>query len=140
MTEARRHNPATVAAVPAAFSTIYSHAVEVPPNARQLLISGQIGVAPDGTQQSGFRAQCEQAMANVEALLDAADLRPVDMVKVTYFLTRAEDLPMLTELRQARWSSPNPPAVTTLIVAGLARPGLLVEIEVTAASMVKDGR
>lgn len=133
MIKAIRHNPATVAAVPAAFGKIYSHAVEVPPDARLLLISGQIGVAADGRQASGFRAQCEQAMANVEALLTAASLGLADVVKVTYFLTRAEDLPTLTELRQSRWGNARPPAVTTLIVAGLARLELLVEIEVMAA-------
>jgi enamine deaminase RidA (YjgF/YER057c/UK114 family) len=38
------------------------------------------------------------------------------------------------ELRRKRWASPTPPAVTTLVVAALARPELLIEIDVTAAS------
>jgi 2-iminobutanoate/2-iminopropanoate deaminase len=134
MTDILRHDPATVWAVPSAFAAIYSHAVEIPPAARLLLVSGQIGVAPDGVLQSGFRAQCEQAMANVEALLTDTGLRATDMVKVTYYLVDRADLPALTSLRQDRWSSPNPPAVTTLVVAALARPDLLVEIEVMAAA------
>lgn len=139
MTESRRYNPSTVSAVPAAFSAIYSHAVEIPPDTRLLLISGQIGVAPDGTVLSGFRAQCAQAMANVEALLVAAALRPADLVKVIYYLTSAADLPILAEMRRERWASSNPPAVTTLVVAALARPELLIEIDVTAATRVNAG-
>lgn len=134
MSDMIRHDPAAVWTVPAAFAAIYSHAVEIPPAARLLLISGQIGIAPDGVLCPGFQAQCEQAMANVETLLASAGLRPVDMVKVTYYVTDATDLPVLTALRQERWSSPNPPAVTTLVVAALARPDLLVEIEVMAAA------
>ncbi len=139
MTDSKRHNPSTVSAVPPAFSAIYSHAVEIPPDTRLLLISGQIGVAPDGTVLSGFRAQCAQAMANVEALLAAAALRPVDMVKVIYYLTSAADLPVLTAMRQEHWASSNPPAVTTLVIAALARPELLIEIDVTAAARVSAG-
>lgn len=133
MTEIRRHAPDTVWNVPDAFRRIYSHAVEIPADRRLLLISGQVGVAPDGAVVSGFAAQCAQAMANVEALLAAAECRPADMVKITYYLTHAADLPVLAAMREARWGSSNPPAVTTLVVAALARPELLVEIEVTAA-------
>lgn len=134
MSAIRHHNPVTVMTVPAAFGRIYSHAVEIPAGHRQLLVSGQIGIAPDGMLRSGFAAQCEQAMDNVEALLAAAQFRPQDMVKVTYYVTEAANLPVLTALRQQRWGSAHPPAVTTLVVAGLARPELLVEIEVTAAA------
>jgi enamine deaminase RidA (YjgF/YER057c/UK114 family) len=134
MSDVIRHDPTAVWTVPADFAAIYSHAVEIPAATRLLLISGQIGIAPDGVLRAGFPAQCQQAMANVETLLVAAGLRPVDMVKVTYYVTDAADLPVLTALRQERWSSPNPPAVTTLVVAALAQPDLLVEIEVMAAA------
>jgi 2-iminobutanoate/2-iminopropanoate deaminase len=50
-----------------------------------------------------------------------------DIVKLVFYLTRAVDLPTLGELRRKRWASSTPPAVTTLVVAALARPELLVE-------------
>ncbi|MCW0234646.1 MAG: RidA family protein [Ferrovibrio sp.] len=134
MTDTRRHDPTTVWTVPDAFRRIYSHAVEIPADTRLLLVSGQIGIAPDGTLRSGFADQCAQAIANVEALLAEAGLHVTDIVKATYYLTRATDLPLLTALREQRWSSSTPPAVTTLVVAALARPELLVEIEVMAAA------
>jgi enamine deaminase RidA (YjgF/YER057c/UK114 family) len=65
-------------------------------------------------------------------------MEPCDIIKVIYYLTRADDLAMLSEIRRRRWSAKYPPAVTTLVVAALARPELLVEIEVLAAAANKD--
>ncbi len=130
----RRHNPSTIWPVPAAFQSIYAHAVKIPATGKLLLVSGQIGVAPDGAVPNRFDEQCDQAMANVEAILAAAGLTARDMLRVSYFLTRTEFLAPLTEIRRRRWGSTEPPAVTTLVVAALARPDLLVEIEVTAGS------
>jgi enamine deaminase RidA (YjgF/YER057c/UK114 family) len=57
-----------------------------------------------------------------------------DVVKATFFLTRTGDLPAFGEARRRRWASDRPPAVTTIIVAALARPDALVEVEATAAA------
>lgn len=122
------HNPPTVWPVPEAFRAIYAHAVEAPAAARQLHVSGQLGVTPDGTMRPGFAGQLDAAMDNVEALLAAAGMTRADVV-------RAEDLPPLGEARRRRWASGRPPAVTTLVVAALARPDALVEVEVTAAAV-----
>lgn len=131
----KRHAPATLWQVPEGFRTIYAHAVEVCSGSRMLLISGQIGVEPDGAVPSTFSEQCAMAMTNVEELLAAANMATTDIVKVNYYLTRPEDLPILSEARMRRWTSDTPPAVTTLVVAALARPDLLIEIDVTAASV-----
>jgi 2-iminobutanoate/2-iminopropanoate deaminase len=131
-----RHNPEAVWPVPESFRSIYAHGVELRSNARLLFVSGQIGIAPDGSLAPDFAAQCEVAMTNVEALLAAAAMMHTNIVKLVFYLTRAVDLPMLGELRRKRWASSTPPAVTTLVVAALARPGLLVEIDAIAAAMV----
>lgn len=129
------HNPSTVWPVPEAFRAIYAHAVEAPVGARQLHVSGQLGVTPDGLMRPDFIGQLGAAMDNVEALLAAAGMTRADVVKATFFLTRTEDLPALSEARRRRWASDRPPAVTTLVVAALARPDALVEVEVTAATV-----
>jgi 2-iminobutanoate/2-iminopropanoate deaminase len=131
-----RYNPEAVWPVPEGFRSIYAHGVELRSNARLLFVSGQIGNAPDGSLATDFDAQCEAAMTNVEALLAAAAMTHTNIVKLAFYLTRAVDLPTLGELRRKHWASSTPPAVTTLVVAALARPELLVEIEVTAAAMV----
>jgi 2-iminobutanoate/2-iminopropanoate deaminase len=129
-----RHNPETVWPIPESFRSIYAHGVELRSKARLLFLSGQIGVAPDGSLATHFEAQCEVAMTNVETLLTGAAMKQADIVKLVFYLTRAADLATLGELRRKRWASPTPPAVTTLVVAALARPELLIEIDVTAAS------
>ena len=131
-----RHNPEAVWPVPESFRSIYAHGVELRGDARLLFVSGQIGIAPDGSLAPDFAAQCEVAMTNVEALLATAAMTHTNIVKLVFYLTRAVDLPMLGELRRNRWASSTPPAVTTLVVAALARRELLVEIDATAAMVV----
>jgi enamine deaminase RidA (YjgF/YER057c/UK114 family) len=130
----RSHNPSTVWPVPEAFRGIYAHAVELRAEARMLFLSGQLGVAADGSLASDFAPQLERAMDNVEALLAAAGMATSDIVKVNYYLTRADDLPSLGEIRRRRWLASEPPAVTVLVVAALARPEYLIEIDVIAAA------
>jgi 2-iminobutanoate/2-iminopropanoate deaminase len=126
------HNPATVWPVPPEFRAIYSHAAEARGFERMLFISGQFGVAPDGSLAAEFERQCAQA--NVEALLAAAGMGRTNIVKLTYLVTRNSDLPALGKLRRERWASSEAPAVTAMVVAGLARPDYLIEIEAVAAA------
>ena len=85
----------------------------------------------------GFARQLEQAMDNIEALLAAAGMGGSDVAKATFFLTRSEDLPALGETRRRRWASDAPPAVTVVVVAALARPYALVEVEAVAAAAAR---
>lgn len=125
--------PTQLRAVPKQYQGIYAHGTQIASPKTLVCLSGQIGVAPDGTTCEGFDQQCQQAMENVEMLLAAADLKTSDILRVVYYVTDAVFLPALSEQRQARWNQGHAPAVTTLVVAGLASPDLLVEIEVTAA-------
>jgi 2-iminobutanoate/2-iminopropanoate deaminase len=129
----RAYNPPTVWPVPEGFAAIYSHAVEAQ---GFLFISGQIGLDAENRLSLDFAEQCEQAFSNVEALLEAAEAAVESIVKVTYYVTRTDDLPLLAEVRRRRWSSERPPAVSTLVVAALVHPQVLIEIDVVA---VKDG-
>jgi enamine deaminase RidA (YjgF/YER057c/UK114 family) len=133
MAKTKRHNPASVWTVPEGFRSIYSHAVETAPGGRQLFISGQFGIAPDGTLSAEFDAQLEQAMSNIEALLASARMSKTDIVKTNYYLTRSGDLPALGATRRRRWAKNEAEAVTVIVVAGLARPDCLVEVEAVAA-------
>lgn len=110
----------------------YSHAVEVPAGHRWLYISGQGGVAPDGTIEQGFAAQAERAWSNVIAALKAANMNVADLVRVNAYLMRAEDLPAYRSLRD-RILGMAKPASTVVIAAALVHPEWLVEIEAVAA-------
>lgn len=124
-----RHNPIPVHPN---FETIYAHAVEVPADARTLHVSGQIGRGPDGFIPDSFGAQFRLAIANLNDVLAGAGMAIDDVVKLTFFLTRASDLLELGNIRRELLAIA--PAVTTLIVAGLAAPELLVEVEAFAAT------
>ena len=126
------HNPSSVRTVEAQYRDIYSHAVETNLGlARQLHISGQLGIDPSGKLEATFSAQCRRALQNVEALLEAAGMTKDHIVRVVYYVTRREDLAALNATRAERWSGVRP-AVTTVLVAGLVAPEFLVEVEVLA--------
>ena len=126
-----RHNPI---AVLKSYEAIYAHSVEVPAAARTVYVSGQVGVrGDDGLVDGGFEEQCRQAISNIETVLASARMSLENIVKVTVFLTRREDLPLLRDVRAKHLAVA--PAVTVVIVAGLHDPNWLVEIEAVAAAM-----
>jgi enamine deaminase RidA (YjgF/YER057c/UK114 family) len=110
----------------------YSHAVEVPPDARWLHISGQIGAAPDGSVPDGIEAQVENCWKNISAILADAGMGIEDVVKVTVFLTRAENIAAYREARD-RIIGDARPASTLVVVSSLVRPEWLCEVEAVAA-------
>jgi len=102
-----------------------------------LFISGQFGVAPDGTLGKDFPEQCEQAMDNVEALLAAGGMTTANIVKLTYYATGAADFAALVQIRQRRWTMDPAPAVTAIAVAALARAEYRIEIEAIAVASAR---
>jgi 2-iminobutanoate/2-iminopropanoate deaminase len=126
------HNPSTVAKP----ASSYSQAVEVPPNARWLHISGQIGVAPDGTPREGIEAQAEQCWTNIRNILAAANMGVGDIVKITTFLTNKGHLAAARAAREKAMGDGRP-ASSLVVVAALASPAWLIEIEAIAAKAVK---
>ncbi|MEM7048567.1 MAG: RidA family protein [Acidobacteriota bacterium] len=125
-----RHDPFPVGEP---YHGIYAHGVETRAGARLLHISGQIGVAPDGSLARDFDGQCRQALANLEAVLGAADMELSNIVKMSFFLVRREDMEPLLEVRRDLLDGVRP-AITTVYVAGLVSPDWLVEVEAIAAA------
>ncbi len=124
-----RHNPLPVAP---GFESIYAHAVEVAAGQKTLYVSGQIGVSADRSVPQTFEAQFRLAIANLEAVLAGAGMELSDVAKLTFYLTRASDLPTLRQIRQELLGIA--PAVTTLVISELAGPDLLIEVEAIAAA------
>jgi enamine deaminase RidA (YjgF/YER057c/UK114 family) len=125
----KRHNPATVHA-PAGK---YSHGVEAPAGARLLYVSGQVGAKPDGTTAASDAAQCEQAWANVKSVLAAGGMGVEDIIKLNAYVTRADLIPVYRAARDKAVGNAPPPASTLVVVASLANPSWIVEIECVAA-------
>lgn len=106
----------------------------VAPAGRILHISGQIATAgPDGKITSDPAEQCRMAWDGLLAVLKEAGMTLDDVVKVTVFLTSADHIPTFRASRTAALEG-RKPASTLLIVAGLADPAWLVEIEAVAVA------
>jgi 2-iminobutanoate/2-iminopropanoate deaminase len=126
----RLFNPPQIAK-PAA---TYSHGVEISPNARWLYVAGQTGTKPDGTCDADIEGQSEQAWRNVVATLEGGGMGIKDLVKVTSFLTRPQDIAAYGKIRD-KYLGDMRPATTMVVVQALALPNFLIEVEATA---VKD--
>ncbi len=106
----------------------YSQAALVEGPGRRLVISGQIGLRPDGTPVADPVDQIDQALANLRAVLAGHGMAVANLVKITVFLTDPSLIPHWRRLRDAFLGS-HAPASTLLIVAGLASPDFVVEVE-----------
>jgi 2-iminobutanoate/2-iminopropanoate deaminase len=110
----------------------YSDAIEVGPNLRWLLTSGTPGLATDGDLPKDISGQTELAWKHVISMLERAGMTVADIVKVTQYLTRAEDIAAYGKVR-TRFLGDVRPAAMLLVVPQLVRPEFLVEVEIVAA-------
>lgn len=111
----------------------YSHTIEVPPDSRWLVISGQLGIDNDGRVAGDIAAQSELALRNVIACLRANDMDKQDLVKTTTYVTDSRYVPPFRDARQKVFGDNCAPTSTLVIVDALAKPELLVEVEAWAA-------
>jgi enamine deaminase RidA (YjgF/YER057c/UK114 family) len=109
--------------------TGYTHVV-VAADRRTVYIAGQVAFDSAGKIVGGddFRAQAEQVFANLGRALASVGGSFEDLVKITTIITDRKNVPVLREVRDRYLNRKHPPA-STLIVAGLVRPELLLEIE-----------
>ena len=122
------HNPAGIAPP---FSC-YSHGASVSGEAHWLYVSGQVGVTSEGIVPDDPAKQIELAWDNLLAVLADAGMTVTDLVKVDGFITRPDLVPHYRKERERRFAG-HAAATTMVIVAGLAEPNLLVEIQAVAA-------
>ena len=96
-----------------------------------VFVAGQLGLKPGDTSVEGdITQQTEQALANLEAILDAAGSSLEQLVKTSVFLMDLGDFPAMNDVYAARVGD-RPPARSTFQVAQLPS-GALVEIEAIA--------
>jgi enamine deaminase RidA (YjgF/YER057c/UK114 family) len=108
----------------------YTHVV-VAPDGRTVYLAGQVALDSTGQLVGGgdFRAQAERVYQNLGRALESVGGSLDDLVKTTTFITDTRNIPVLRELRAKHLGGASPPANTLLVVAGLARKDLLIEIE-----------
>ena len=106
----------------------YSQAALIEGEGRRLVISGQVGLRPDGSPVADPEDQMGQALANLAAVLAGHGMGVENLVKITVFLTDASQIPAWRRRRDA-FLGDHAPTSTLLIVAGLASPTFAVEVE-----------
>ncbi len=113
----------------------YSHAVEVPPGARLLFASGQLGITLDDEVPDDAGAQAELCFRAIGAILQSAGMDFSDIVRINAFVSAREHLKPYMEARDRVVATPGP-ASTLMIVSGFAREVFKVEVEVIAAKAI----
>ncbi|PZQ96895.1 MAG: RidA family protein [Cereibacter sphaeroides] len=132
MTTIRRWNPEGIAAP----ASRYQHAVLTTEAKQWLHLSGQIGVRPDGTTADGLATQLDACFANIDAGLASAGMDHSNVIKITVYLTIGTPEAIATyRARRDAWVGDGPlPAGTLLVVAALAGPAWLAEVDCIAAA------
>jgi len=108
----------------------YSHVVKVGNTA---YIAGQVSVARDGSVvgKGDPEAQARQIWHNLEAAVKSIGGTLNDLVKTTTYVTNINYAAAVRKVREERFPT-NPPTSTLLVVAGLASPDYIMEIEAIA--------
>ena len=116
----------------------YSDAVETGSNLRWLLTSGTPGLQMNGDLPTDITGQTELAWKHILRMLVRAGMTVADVVKVTQYLTRPEDIPAYSKVR-TRFLGEARPASMLLVIPQLVRPEFLVEVEIIAAKAEPKG-
>lgn len=115
----------------------YAHGVAVPAGARLVLTSGQLGIGADDVIPENALAQAQQCFANCAAILAEDGMGLADVVRINAYVTDRAHMAGYMAARD-EWLAgiDRLPASTLVIVSGFTRPEFLVEVEVTAATVV----
>lgn len=108
----------------------YAHAVRV---GNQIWVAGQNAWHRDRrvVGAGDFAAQAESVFESLATILRAAGADFTNVVKMTNYLTRPDDLRAFI-LTRRRFFAGHTPASTTVVVTALAHPDLLLEVDLIA--------
>ena len=109
----------------------YHHAVGIERPQALLVVSGQLGLRPDGSVPEDPAEQAAAAFAAIDACLAEAGFSRADVLRLSAFITEPEYREPYMRVRDT-WVADPPPASTLVIVKALALPACKVEIEATA--------
>jgi 2-iminobutanoate/2-iminopropanoate deaminase len=125
------HNPRTIFPPYAG----YAHAVEVPPGARTLYISGLNGFGADGRgMPADFGGQARLVWKHLASALAAADMTYADLVQLRFYLVSADDDAANVALIKEHLGTHV--ACRTVVVQQLLDPKWRIEVEAVAAKVV----
>ena len=99
-----------------------------------VFVSGQTALSGEGelVGEGDFEAQTRQVFENLRTVLGEAGASLEDVVKITVYLTDIGNLRDFGRIKAEFIAGPQP-ASTAIGVTALALPGLMIEVEATAA-------
>lgn len=95
-----------------------------------------VHIAEDGTVTLDIRAQTKAVIENMERILARAGLTLDHLVDITTFLVSMDDFAGYNEAYNAFFRGPTGPTRTTVAVAALPHPNLLIEMKAVAYAPV----
>lgn len=100
---------------------------------RWVHVSGQVpqNAAGQNVAVGDTGGQAMQALANMQALVEAAGGTMADVCRIVVYVLDRADMPQVMEARRKFFAAPYP-ATTAVVVSGLANADWRVEIEATA--------
>jgi enamine deaminase RidA (YjgF/YER057c/UK114 family) len=104
-------------------------------NGKTIYIGGQDSVNNNGEiiGKGNIAAQTEQVMKNLQIALTACGATFDNLVKLSIYMVYGQNIYSEFQVSQKYFGNlKNSPAISVLIVAGLANPDFLVEIDATA--------
>ena len=113
----------------------FSNVAVVSGSVRTIYVGGQDSIDAEGNivGVGDIAAQTEQALHNLRTALAAAGAGPEHVIKWTVFIVEGQDFRSGYAAFQRVWGDrPDPPVITAAVVAGLAHPDFLVEIDAIA--------
>lgn len=113
----------------------FTQVVRVSGPVRTIYVGGQNAVDAGGNivDAGDITAQTRQILANLEAALAAAGAGLEHIVRWTIAVVQGQTLGPAFAVFQEVWGQrPNPPTIAVLVVAGLANPAFLAEIDAIA--------
>lgn len=112
----------------------FSHGMETTNASRVLYCAGQASVDEEGrpVHAGDMRRQIEQAFRNLETVLRAAGYSLAHVVRLNYYATDVDAFLAAGDVVGKCLAGTQPPG-TLLGISKLAFPGLMIEIEATAA-------
>ncbi|MFT9816800.1 RidA family protein [Lysinibacillus sp. NPDC056185] len=109
----------------------YVHQIEVTGPQRWLTLSGQIGMAKDGTIPEEPLAQMKLALENIEKNLESANMEIQDLTKITLYLVGEINVDQRKQIINDFLGN-HLPCMTLMYVVALASPAIKVEIDAWA--------
>lgn len=98
-----------------------------------IYVSGQIAYDSNGqlVGEGDMKAQTRQVFENIRSVLESAGSGLKDIVKINTYITDGSKFMDMLAVRSEILGN-DPPASTAVVVAALAFPGLLIEVEAIA--------